>query len=158
MNVVKLELARGLGRHLRAGHPWVFRKALEHVPKIPPGSVVDLTENGKFVARGYYDPHSAIAVRVLTRDPRETVDAGFITRRVRQSLAERQSLIDLTDTDSYRLIHGEGDGLPGVIVDLYGWTPVFFGAGLLPFMAMASVFLVLRKIEPARFDLESPGR
>lgn len=46
----------------------------------------------------------------------------------------------------------------GVVVDRYGWTPVFFGAGLLPFMAMASVFLVLRKIEPARFDLEAPGR
>lgn len=46
----------------------------------------------------------------------------------------------------------------GVIVDRYGWTPVFFGAGLLPFMAMASVFLVLRKIEPARFDLEPPVR
>lgn len=46
----------------------------------------------------------------------------------------------------------------GVIVDLYGWTPVFFGAGLLPFMAMASVFLVLGKIEPARFDLEPPVR
>ena len=46
----------------------------------------------------------------------------------------------------------------GVIVDQYGWTPVFFGAGLLPFLAMASVFLVLRKIEPARFELERPTR
>nr|WP_217440395.1 MULTISPECIES: class I SAM-dependent rRNA methyltransferase [unclassified Myxococcus] len=130
-----MELARGLGRHLRAGHPWVFRKALEHVPRIPAGSVVDLTENGKFVARGYYDPHSAIAVRVLTRDSRDTVDAGFITRRVRRSLAERQSLLDLTDTDSYRLIHGEGDGLPGVVVDLYaGWAVMkLYSAGLTPY-------------------------
>ena len=135
MNVVKLELARGLGRHLRAGHPWVFRKALEHVPKIPAGCVVDLTENGKFVARGYYDPHSAIAVRVLTRDPRESVDAAFITKRVRQALAERTTLIDLTDTDSYRLIHGEGDGLPGVVVDLYaGWAVMkLYSAGLTPY-------------------------
>jgi MFS family permease len=46
----------------------------------------------------------------------------------------------------------------GVIVDKYGWTPVFFGAGMLPFLAMMSVFLVLRKIEPARFDLERPAR
>lgn len=46
----------------------------------------------------------------------------------------------------------------GVVVDRYGWTPVFFGAGLLPFMAMASVFLVLRKIEPARFELDPPTR
>ena len=44
----------------------------------------------------------------------------------------------------------------GIIVDKYGWTPVFFGAGALPFLAMASVFLVLRKIEPARFDMHRP--
>ncbi|NOJ97537.1 class I SAM-dependent rRNA methyltransferase [Corallococcus sp. CA049B] len=135
MNVVKLELARGLGRHLRAGHPWVFRKALEHTPRIPAGSVVDLTENGKFVARGYYDPHSAIAVRVLTRDSRETVDSRFITQRVQRSLAARTALIDLKDTDSYRLIHGEGDGLPGVVVDLYaGWAVMkLYSAGLTPY-------------------------
>nr|WP_255672483.1 class I SAM-dependent rRNA methyltransferase [Corallococcus sp. AS-1-6] len=130
-----MELARGLGRHLRAGHPWVFRKALEHMPRIPPGSVVDLTENGKFVARGYYDPHSAIAVRVLTRDSRETVDARFITQRVQRALAARTALIDLKDTDSYRLIHGEGDGLPGVVVDLYaGWAVMkLYSAGLTPY-------------------------
>ncbi|NNB90587.1 class I SAM-dependent rRNA methyltransferase [Corallococcus exiguus] len=135
MNVVKLELARGLGRHLRAGHPWVFRKALEHMPRIPAGSVVDLTENGKFVARGYYDPHSAIAVRVLTRDARETVDSRFITQRVQRALSARTSLIDLKDTDSYRLIHGEGDGLPGVVVDLYaGWAVMkLYSAGLTPY-------------------------
>nr|WP_216627602.1 class I SAM-dependent rRNA methyltransferase [Corallococcus exercitus] len=130
-----MELARGLGRHLRAGHPWVFRKALEHMPRIPAGSVVDLTENGKFVARGYYDPHSAIAVRVLTRDSRETVDSRFITQRVQRALAARTALIDLKDTDSYRLIHGEGDGLPGVVVDLYaGWAVMkLYSAGLTPY-------------------------
>nr|WP_216623378.1 class I SAM-dependent rRNA methyltransferase [Corallococcus exercitus] len=130
-----MELARGLGRHLRAGHPWVFRKALEHMPRIPAGSVVDLTENGKFVARGYYDPHSAIAVRVLTRDSRETVDSRFITQRVQRALSARTALIDLKDTDSYRLIHGEGDGLPGVVVDLYaGWAVMkLYSAGLTPY-------------------------
>lgn len=138
MNVVKLELARGLGRHLRAGHPWVFRKALERVPKIPPGSVVDLTENGKFVARGYYDPHSAISVRVLTRDPRQNIDAAFFAQRVKRALAERRELIDLTGTDSFRLLHGEGDGLPGVVVDLYGKYAVMklYSAGLTPYRGL----------------------
>jgi 23S rRNA (cytosine1962-C5)-methyltransferase len=135
VNVVKLELAKGLGRHLRAGHPWVFRKALDAVPRIPPGSVVDLTEGGKFVARGYFDPHSPISVRVLTRDPRQDIDADFFARRVGEALAERKALIDLTDTDSFRLIHGEGDGLPGVIVDLYGKHAVLklYSAGLTPY-------------------------
>lgn len=134
MSLVKLELARGLGRHLRAGHPWVFKKALERLPRIPPGSVVDLTEGGKFVARGYFDPYSAIAVRVLTRDPRETVDAAFFAERIRRAVEDRRGLIDLTGTDSYRLVHGEGDGLPGVVVDLYaGWAVLkLYSAGLTP--------------------------
>lgn len=135
MNVVRLELAKGLGRHLRAGHPWVYRKGLEHAPKIPAGSVVDLTENGRFVARGYYDPHSPISVRVLTRNPKDTIDAGFFRERMARAYASRQTLIDLTDTDSYRLVHGEGDGLPGVIVDLYAGYAVLklYSAGLTPY-------------------------
>src|SRR5262249_39676721 len=107
VSLVRLELQRGLGRHLRAGHPWVFRRALDKLPKIPPGSVVDLTEGGKFVARGYFDPHSAIAVRVLTLDPREAVDQDFLRARVRRARALREELLDLADTDSHRLIHGE---------------------------------------------------
>jgi len=165
VNVVRLELARGLGRHLRAGHPWVFRKALEQVPKIPAGSVVDLTEGGKFVARGYFDPHSAIAVRVLTRDSRETIDAGFMARRVRQALAERRSLIDLTDTDSFRLLHGEGDGLPGVVVDLYAGYAVLklYSAGLTPYRhllvealkaALPELKGIIGRDEVARDDVE----
>ena len=75
MSLVRLELQRGLGRHLRAGHPWVFRRALETLPRIPPGSVVDLTEGGKFVARGYFDPLSPIAVRVPTPAYRANADS-----------------------------------------------------------------------------------
>ena len=135
---VRLELAKGLARHLRAGHPWVFRKAIERMPRIPPGSVVDLTEDGRFVARGYFDPHSAISVRVLTRDPREQVDVEFFRRRVREALSLRRALIDLSDTDSFRLIHGEGDGLPGVVVDLYAGFAVLklYSAGLTPYRAI----------------------
>ena len=138
MSPVRLELQRGLAHHLRGGHPWVFRRALERLPKIPPGSVVDLTEGGKFVARGYFDPHSAIAVRVLTLDPKESVDLDFLRGRVRRALALRRELLDLADTDSHRLVHGEGDGLPGVVVDLYAGHAVLklYSAGLTPYRAM----------------------
>ncbi len=134
MSLIRIELARGLGRHIRAGHPWVFRKALAQTPRIPPGSVVDLTENGRFVARGYYDPHSAIAVRVLTRDEAERIDAAFFRRRIESAWRGRVELIDLTDTDSFRLLHGEGDGLPGVVADLYAGFAVLklYSAGLTP--------------------------
>jgi 23S rRNA (cytosine1962-C5)-methyltransferase len=134
-HLVRLELKAGLSRHLRAGHPWVFKKGLEQLPRIPPGSVVDLVDGNRFVARGYYDPWSAIAVRVLTRDSQETIDAAFFRRKVEVSYRARQQLIDLHDTNAYRLIHGEGDGLPGVVVDLYdGWAVLkLYSAGLTPF-------------------------
>lgn len=138
MSLVRLELAPGLGRHLKAGHPWVFRKALANPPRIPAGSVVDLTEDGRFVARGYYDPLSAIAVRVLTRNPRESIDGAFFRDRVSRSLAARRAMIDFTGTDSFRWIHGEGDGLPGVVVDVYAGIAVvkLYSAGLAPYRAM----------------------
>ncbi len=136
--LVRLELKEGLGRHLRAGHPWVFRRGLVQAPKLPPGSVVDLTENGRFMARGYYDPLSAIAVRVLSRDPKETIDQAFFDRRLAACASLREQLADLRETDSHRLVHGEGDGLPGVVVDLYaGWAVLkLYSAGLTPYRAM----------------------
>jgi 23S rRNA (cytosine1962-C5)-methyltransferase len=100
--------------------------------KLPAGSVVDLVEGKRFIARGYYDPHSHIAVRVLTLDPNESIDIAFFRGRVTQALEVRRSTIDLQDTDSFRLIHGEGDGLPGVVVDLYSRFAVLklYSAGL----------------------------
>ena len=148
MNLVRLELERGLGRHLRAGHPWVYRKALQTVPRIPPGSIVDLTEGGKFVARGYFDPLSPIAVRVLTRDAREVVDGAFFERRVSAAWELRQKLLDRTETDSFRVVHGEADGLPGVVADLYAGTAVLklYSAGLTS--ARSLVVEALRKTIP----------
>jgi 23S rRNA (cytosine1962-C5)-methyltransferase len=133
--LVKLALKPGLARHVRAGHPWVFRKALEEAPRLPAGSVVDLVEGGRFAGRGYYDPTSAIAVRVLTIDPGEQVDQAFLERRVQRAWASRQQLLDLEGTDAFRLLHGEGDLLPGVVVDLYAGTAVLklYSAGLKAF-------------------------
>lgn len=133
-HLVKVPVKPGLGRHIRAGHPWVFKKAIETPPRIPIGSVVDLTDDGRFAGRGYWDPLSAIAVRVLTTDPHETIDAEFFERRVKAAYDSRQHLIDFSGTNAYRLIHGEGDGLPGVIVDLYDGFAVLklYSAGLTP--------------------------
>jgi len=138
VNVVRLALRPGLARHLRAGHPWVFRKGLEQLPRIPAGSVVDVTEGGKFVARGYFDPHSPIAVRVLTRDVRESIDGAFFEGRITRALRLRRAMLDLSATDAFRWVHGEGDGLPGVVVDVYGSLAVvkLYSAGLTPYRAM----------------------
>ncbi len=147
-HLVKVPVKPGLGRHLRAGHPWVFKKAVEATPRIPVGSVVDLTDDGRFCGRGYWDPFSAIAVRVLTTDPKETIDAAFFERRVKQAWASRHSLIDFEGTNAFRLLHGEGDGLPGVIVDLYdGWAVLkLYSAGLNPYRPL--IVEALQKVVP----------
>ncbi len=128
-----LTLQKDLARHLRAGHPWVFKKALERPPRgLPAGAIVDVLEGGRFVARGYYDPHSAIAVRVLTREPAEAIDGAFWRRGVARALAMRRELV--RGTTGYRLVHGESDGLPGVVADRYDrWAVLkLYSAGLTP--------------------------
>lgn len=130
---VALELQKDLARHLRAGHPWVFRKALARAPKgLAAGTIVDVEEQGRFVARGYYDPHSAISVRILTREPAEAVDAAFWRRRILRAAAVRAELVH--GTSGTRLVHGESDGLPGVVVDRYADFAVMklYSAGLTP--------------------------
>jgi len=131
-----LELRKDLARHLRAGHPWVFRKAIEKAPRgLPAGAIVDVVEDGRFVARGFHDPHSAISVRILTREPAEVIDETFWRNRIRRALALREDLV--RGTTGYRLVHGENDGLPGVIADRYGGFAVLklYSAGLTPHRA-----------------------
>ncbi len=134
--MVKLELQKDLARHLRGGHPWVYSRAIEKPPeKLGAGEIVDVVERGKFVARGYYDPHSAIAVRVLTRDPADAIGANFWRRRIAKAIALRRAYVPFDgDTDCVRLVHGEGDWLPGVVIDLYGRFAVLklYSAGLAP--------------------------
>jgi 23S rRNA (cytosine1962-C5)-methyltransferase len=132
----ELRLQKDLARHLRAGHPWVFRKAIEKAPKgLAAGTIVDVTDDGRFVARGYLDPHSAITVRILTREPAEAIDGDFWRRRVARALALRRELVH--GTTGWRMVHGESDGLPGVVADRYGAFAVLklYSAGLVPHRA-----------------------
>jgi 23S rRNA (cytosine1962-C5)-methyltransferase len=132
----ELPLRKDLARHLRAGHPWVFRKAVEKAPgRLPPGAIVDVTDDGRFVARGYYDPLSAITVRILTREPAEVIDAAFWRRRIARAVALRKELVHATN--GYRVVHGESDGLPGVVADRYDRFVVLklYSAGLTPHRA-----------------------
>ena len=135
---VKLTLAKDLSRQIRAGHPWIFKNALKPSAPLPAGAIVDVVDGrDRFVARGYYDPRAAIAVRVLTLDPDERVDTAFLRRRLASCLALRRDLVASAATDAFRLVHGEGDGLPGVIIDLYAGFAVMklYSAGLAPHRA-----------------------
>src|SRR5437868_334079 len=100
---------------VRAGHPWIFRDALGGRPlREAAGDSVDVVdETGAFVARGLYDPAGVIAIRVYTRDPDVTLDALTIGRLVDDARARRARLLP-PGLDARRVVHGEGDGLPGV--------------------------------------------
>lgn len=117
---VTLFLRSGKDRPVRMGHPWVFSGALRELdPALPPGSIVRIcAADGEPLGIGYANPRCAIAVRLLTRRD-EPIDAAFVKRRVAAALALRRRVI-AAGNDAYRLINGEGDGLPGILVDRYG--------------------------------------
>ena len=105
---------------LQSGHLWLFSGALQQPPYwIEPGGLVDVkSSTGQFIARGYYNPQTDIAIRVLTREVDEAIDLDFFRRRV-CSAAELRQVFDPDNTNAYRLINAEGDGLPGLVVDRY---------------------------------------
>src|SRR5439155_54436 len=118
----------------RSSHPWIFQKMVERpATRLPPGSVVDvLDRDGRWVGRGFYNGHSRIALRVLTDDPGEAIDADFFARRIERAVRLRREWLKLDDvSDAYRLVHSEGDGLSGLVADRFGDVVVmeFFAAG-----------------------------
>ena len=126
--VVRLKIER------RSSHPWVFQKMVDKPAVRPrPGALVDVVDNtGVWVARGFYNGHSRIALRVLTEDPDEAVDEAFFARRIAAAVELRRGLLRLDETtDAWRVVHSEGDGLSGLVVDRYGDLLVveFFSAG-----------------------------
>ncbi len=115
MKTVKLKQKED--RRIRRGHPWVFSNELESMPgEIAPGDLVDVIDHaGRFIGRGYINPHTLIAVRILSRT-REDIDAAFFKKRIAAARALRTTL---GFGDSYRAVFSEADGLPGLIVDKY---------------------------------------
>lgn len=124
----KVYLRRGKEESLLRRHPWIFSGAVEYIKadeEPREGDLVDVhTKQGDFIARGHYQIGS-IAVRVLTFDE-EPIDAAWWRSRIASAYDVRR-LLGLTEdprTTCYRLVHGEGDALPGLVVDLYGSTAV----------------------------------
>lgn len=116
MTEAQLTLRKSLTRHLRAGHPWVYRDAVEEACG-QAGDVITLVDRqGSFVARGLLEA-GPIAVRVLTVVD-EPIGRAFFARRIRKAF-ELRAFLDFGDTTAYRLIHGEGDRIPGFVLDRY---------------------------------------
>ncbi len=122
----QIQLRRGKEESLKRFHPWVFSGAIQHMDEdIQEGEVVRVVNNGgEFIAVGHYQQGS-IAVRVLSFSDVE-IDAEFWHSRLQSALLMRISvgIADNAQNNTYRLVHGEGDNLPGLIIDIYGQTAV----------------------------------
>jgi len=118
--LIKLQLARDLTRTIKRGHAWVYREALRELPVAAPGTRAILLDNrgGKEIARGYYDPDGSIALRICSTDPHESLDERWAETKMSLGLSLRQATFD-ENTSGYRLFNGEGDGLPGLVCDIY---------------------------------------
>ncbi len=126
---VRLKIAR------RSSHPWIFQKMVEKpTARLPPGSIVDvLDRDGVWVGRGFYNGHSRITLRILTTDANEAIDEAFFVRVLGRAIELRRQWLKLDAvSDAYRLVHSEGDGLSGLVVDRFGPVIVleFFAAGM----------------------------
>lgn len=123
----KVYLKPGKEESLKRFHPWVFSGAIARIDGKPEeGEIVEVyTSKKDFIARGHFQIGS-IAVRVLTFREDETIDNSFWRRKLATAREMRRSigLIGRTDNNTYRLVHGEGDNLPGLVIDIYARTAV----------------------------------
>ena len=117
-----IKLKKKEERRVQRGHPWVFSNEIQDLPAdAVPGELVEVREgSGGFIGRGYINPRSLIAVRILTRE-QEDLDAAFFSRRIGRA---RELRTMFGYGDSFRAVFSEGDGLPGLIVDKYADTLV----------------------------------
>ncbi|WP_374321253.1 class I SAM-dependent rRNA methyltransferase [Pseudoxanthomonas kaohsiungensis] len=119
----------------RSSHPWIFQKVVDKPAQKPkPGEIVDAFDiDGQFIGRGFYNGHSRIALRILETDPAVAVDAAWFERRIGAAVELRRQVLKLDEvSNAWRVVHAEGDGLSGLVVDRYDDLLVveFFSAGM----------------------------
>jgi len=126
MERIKIVLKSGKEQSIRRFHPWIFSGAIKKIYGNPvEGDLVDVFDNkDTFLAVGHYQP-SSIAVRILSFI-QETPDINFFREKIKRAITYRRAIgiIDNPEINVFRLIHGEGDGLPGLIVDFYNGVAV----------------------------------
>jgi 23S rRNA (cytosine1962-C5)-methyltransferase len=118
MDEPRVTVSRRGADRLAAGHLWIYRSDVEKPPAAEPGDVVLVADGrGRFLAKAFWSARSQISLRVVTRDE-EPVDEGFFARRLSSAIALRERVFG--DERFVRLVHGEADLLPGLVVDRYG--------------------------------------
>jgi len=121
-----LRITRDALRQVRGGHPWVYGDSIESVShQGRPGDLAVVFDNNrKFAAIGLWDPHSPISLRILHVGKPTPIDDEFWRRAITAALDKRGSLLDSVETSAYRVVHGENDGLPSLVIDRYAGVVV----------------------------------
>jgi 23S rRNA (cytosine1962-C5)-methyltransferase len=119
--MTKLTVLKHRSGPILGRHPWVFSGALKQIPEgIKNGEVITLVdEQGVFLAQGYFNSYSQIAVRLWSWNELEEVNEDFFITRIKTAYEIRKKYVESKQTDSYRLVYGENDLLPGLVVDKY---------------------------------------
>lgn len=137
---IKLKLKRDRTRNIKQGFPWIYADCFVELPPAPAGTRAMVKDrDGSLLAFGMYDPNSPLAVRVIAVEE-ERLDDALIEQRLERALALRRRLFG-HDTNGFRLLNGEGDGLPGLVCDVYANHAVIRldGAGPTAFWNLQSI-------------------
>jgi 23S rRNA (cytosine1962-C5)-methyltransferase len=165
MNRLPVTLTAAGERALKSGHPWLFDGAIAKMKgegRAGDLAVIFSFKKNRFIGVGLYDPDSPIRIRVLHQGSPAKIDTDFFRARTQDAKKVREALLE-TDTNGYRLLHGENDGFPGLVVDVYAgvavikvYSPVWFSwlTGLIPIIVEAAeaetaVFRCARNVEKA---------
>lgn len=118
---MKIVLKKGKEKSLLRKHPWVFSGAIAQMPKeVRPGDVVEVVSaNGEFLGRGFVSPNAQLVVRILSFDKAEAIDKAFLKNRISAAWAMRSNRWKPLTHNAVRILHGESDGVPGLIADRF---------------------------------------
>jgi 23S rRNA (cytosine1962-C5)-methyltransferase len=117
--MIPVILKKNIGLRIENGHPWIFGNEIAETEEtVKPGDIVTVFNGDKkFIGKGYINPRSRIAIRLMTRNEKEAIDAAFIYRRIKTAWSYRMKI---GYTENCRLVFGEADGLPALIIDKFG--------------------------------------
>ena len=146
-----VRVSKDAHRHIRRDHPWVYNESITSMSH--QGASGDLAvifdDERNFAAIGMWDPNSPICIKILHAGKPITIDSAFWEERIARAIERRRPLIDNPAHNAYRLIHGENDGMPGIVVDDYNGVVVakIYTEGWIPHLADLVPILVDR-IDP----------
>ena len=149
-----IRVTKDAQRQIRGGHPWVFEQSIESDTPLTGGDdahnagdlAVIFDHNRNFLAIGLFDPGSPIRIKILHSGRPKTIDADFWEERLGTAIEQRKPLQDDAGTSAYRLVNGENDALPGLIVDRYdSWLVIkLYSAAWLPHLT--AIVAALRQL------------